>query len=132
MSRVNCNDGKWCNDHKDMKWKYVLYDSFLQYRPEKHNKNPLYRFPFRTVDFQLIPSIGSCLLYLIYYLCKTILWIVFSDFIYLPIGLYLVSLKLLEFRLSFWWSVLLFFILLSFFWCNYNNSQNEKCQQEIW
>ena len=38
-----------------------------------HNKNPLYRLPLRTVDFQLITSIGSCLLYLIYNLCKTIL-----------------------------------------------------------
>ena len=28
---------------------------------------------------------------------------------YFPIGLYLVSLKILDIRLSFWWSVLLFF-----------------------
>lgn len=39
----------------------------------------------------------------------------FSDFVYLPIGLYLVSLKLLEFKLSFWWSVLLLFILFASF-----------------
>ena len=48
MSRINCDDKKI------------------------HNKNPLYRFTLRTVDFQLITSIGSGLLYLVFYLCKTI------------------------------------------------------------
>ena len=45
----------------------------INYNDKKvHNKNPLYRFLLRTVDFQIITSIGFCLLYLVFYLCKTI------------------------------------------------------------
>ena len=85
--------------------------SRINYNDKKvHNKNPLYRFLLRTVDFQIITSIGFCLLYLVFYLCKTIHWIVFSNFCLpshwtIPLFFYI-----MEFRLSFWWSVLLLFI----------------------
>lgn len=42
--------------------------SRINYNDKKvHNKNPLYRFLLRTVDFQIITSIGFCLLLFIFF-----------------------------------------------------------------